>query len=289
MKWYGKYKMMKFTRSILLLLFLLTIGYACDYVEAPYFENHETGGEIEDVQSNVLILDFTGHTCKSCPKAHRIIHQLTEVYGDRIVPVAFHLGYFARVSGDKYSMDFNTGEGAELESYYNFVSYPIGLVNTLSKNSLSPYPSWATESAGILEKEALIAIDATYQFDQVASKLNVDVSLIPVGTLSEECGPNLRLAMYLTESHILAWQKDEDVTPMDVENYEHNHVFRKAFGSIWGESVSLDDVGISNPLLLARSVTFEDSWLPQNSSVVLFVYNSETMEVIQSILVNLEI
>ncbi len=282
--------MKKFIYISGLLITMLFAGNACDIIEPPFLESHEQGGgETPDNPANVLVIDFTGHTCKSCPKAHHMIQQLDELYGDRIIAVAFHVGYFARTDNDKYTMDFNTDEGAELESYYQIVSYPIGLVNTLSKESLSPYSEWATESAKALENDALVYIGLSDSYNSDSRKLNLDIDLYPAGELPDDYSSNMKLAVYLTESHIFSWQKDEEADPMDVENYEHNHVFRKAFGSVWGEDISLEGAESDNPLRETKAIVLDESWVANNCSVVAFVYNSATMEVIQSKLIKLEL
>jgi len=123
------------------LSFLVVFLFAtCDIVEAPFLENHDPGGGVTENPQKVLLFDFTGHTCKSCPKAHKSIDQLKQLYGKQLVPVAFHLGYFAKpLTGEKFSTDYRTPEGALLEKHFDFVAFPTGTVQTLANDQLQPY------------------------------------------------------------------------------------------------------------------------------------------------------
>lgn len=251
--------------------------FSCDIIEAPFFESHNSEGETKENPAKVLIIDFTGHTCKSCPKAHRAIDQIKSLYGDQVVALAFHLGYFARTqNGDKFTTDFRTAEGSVLETYYEFVAFPIGLVNNLSKQSLTPYANWASQSAAIVNKQAELAISASTEFNTASSTATVIINLKDIS----HTGQDLKIAIYLTEDHIIDWQKDEDADPLDVENYEHNHVFRDAVASVWGEDISFESAG-EEGIQMTRSLDLDDSWVPDNCNFVIFVYDSATMQIVQ--------
>ncbi len=268
--------MMKLISKIFFFGLLLSL-FSCDIIEEPFFESHNTGGEALENPAKVLIIDFTGHTCKSCPKAHRTIDQIKDLYGTQVIPVAFHLGYFARTqNGDKFTTDFRTEEGSVLESYYEFVSFPIGLVNDLSKQGLTPYANWASQSASIVDKQAEVAISARAEYNSALSTATVDIDLTDISLTALD----LKMAIYLTEDHIVDWQKDEDADLLDVDNYEHNHVFRDAVGSVWGEDLSFDSAG-NEVKQMTRSLELDNSWVPENCSFVIFVYDSATMQIVQ--------
>lgn len=262
---------------IFCLVFIL-INPSCDYIEEPFFQENDSEGEIIDYPQKALIMDFTGHTCKSCPKAHQTIHMIKQVYGDKAIAVAFHLGYFAQPKTDgKYEADYRTDEGAILEDYYDFISFPIGWVNRMGKNDLIPYPSWAAETANYTSKQAGILIHASATYDGNTSQANANINL----NLNGYKGGRVKMCVYLTESHIISYQKDEDASPMDVPDYEHNHLFRDAFGSVWGEEVSLSGVP-KDGLNFDRVVEIRENWNPDNCSFVIFVYDPGTMEVLQA-------
>ena len=158
-------------KKIFIYLFVIYVGInvaSCDVIQGPYLEDPDIvdpGGD--EIPRNVLLLEFTGHTCKSCPKAHKTIDQIEELYGSRIVAVAFHTGYFARTfTGDKFTTDFRTPQGNEMESYFEFAVFPIGLVSSLDKNRLSSYSSWPSEAAALVEQEGALKISTSTEYDE---------------------------------------------------------------------------------------------------------------------------
>ena len=270
---------MTFKKLYIYLFTVFAISFsACDIIEEPFFEDNTSGGAVIENPQKVLIMDYTGHTCKSCPKAHNTIHMIKQVYGDQIIPVAFHLGYFAKPMDDgKYDTDFRTDEGEVLENHFDFVSFPIGTVNRLGKDDLIPYPSWAAETADYVENQAQVIIEVTTSYNSATKKATAAINVAPNGTEST----TLKLAVYLTESHIISYQKDEDATPMDVPDYEHNHVFRDAAGSIWGEVIDFSS-GDEDGLNFVRNIEINPEWVAENCSFVIFVYDSSSMEVVQA-------
>ncbi len=272
----------------LLIIVIGTLVLGCDVIEGPFMLQDEVDPIETSNPYNVLLIDFTGHTCKSCPKAHRMIKQIQAVYGDRINPIAFHMGYFARVTGDLFVTDFNTPEGDELEPYYEIISYPIGLVNTLHKDELSPYPGWSSEVAEYIELDARVRIEAESSYQEDSQRAEIDISLSTSIGWNDSEEHDVRLAIYLTESHIIAPQKDEEATPMDVVNYEHNHVFRTAFGGYWGESIDLTAYSVDNPLQLKKTLEINPDWVADNCHIVIFAYENDTKEVLQSIQIDVK-
>lgn len=269
---------MKMSKLYLVLAAVLFFA-SCDVIEGPYLEDHEiTDPGSDPGKQNALLLDFTGHTCKSCPKAHRTIKQLVELYGERVIPVAFHLGYFARpLSGDKFTMDFRTTQGAELENFYEFVSFPVGLVGSLDKARLSSYSSWPAEVNALMENEAEVKIILNPEYIEESGIVQLKITLLNKSELQGE----IRLAVYLTEDGIISWQKDEDADPVDVGDYEHNHVFRASAGSVWGETLSESDCSAGANVQFTKSIELDPSWVPENCSLVVFLYEAGSKEVIQ--------
>jgi len=265
-------------------LFTLTLGLllvlpSCDYIEAPYTEKIDGGGEVTANPQNVLLLDFTGHTCKSCPKAHRTIEQLRTLYGDRVVPVAFHLGYFAKTqSGTRFTTDFRTPEGGLLEKYYEFVSFPIGTVQNISKEGLIQHGSWPSEVSAYMGDESPVKIDLKTSYLQGLHALTAKVDLTALAPVEG----TLYLAAWVVQDSIIDWQKDEDFEDMDIPDYVHMHVFRTSFNGLWGEAMNAVP-GVAKDFTFTRdlSVALKPEWKQENCRVVVVVYREEDKRVIQ--------
>ncbi len=232
----------------------------------------------EEVQ-RVLVIDFTGHTCKSCPKAHHTIDQLKELYGDRIVPVAFHLGYFAKTqSGEKFTTDFRTPEGALLEKYFDFISFPIGTVQNIRTDGLIPHGTWPSAAGALMSGKAPVKIGVKTEYLAGLHALTADVEI----TALEAVAGTLKVAVWVVEDSITDWQKDEDFDPMDIPDYVHNHVFRTSMNGLWGETIgSAADMEKGSTFTKEFSVALKSNWLARNCSVVVVVYREEGMEVVQ--------
>ena len=269
-------------KNISIFLFILIAAFSfgtCDIIEGPYLEKRDLVDTTnEHINKNALILEFTGHTCKSCPKAHRTIDQLAELYGDKVVSVAFHTGYFARTfSGDKYTTDFRTEQGSEMEAYFEFAIFPIGMVGNLDKSKQSSYSSWPTEASAIIEEEAVVELFTVSDYDEASGEIKIKVGLVNKATIEGD----VKLAVYLVESGIISWQKDEDKDPIDVEDYEHNHVFRTSAGSVWGEGLSKSDCSTNANAQIIKQIQMDPAWVPDNCSIIAYMYDAVSREVIQ--------
>jgi len=269
-------------KKLSIYLFFLIAGFlfgTCDIIEGPYLEEPDIINPGDDeIPRNVLILEYTGHTCKSCPKAHRTVDQLKELYGERIIPVAFHTGYFARAfSGDKFTMDFRTEQGAEMENYFEFAVFPIGMVGNLDKSRQSSYSSWPSEASAIIEQESPVKLMTSSEYDLSSGEIEVTVGLINKAALEGD----VRLAVYLVEDGIISWQKDEDKDPIDVEDYVHKHVFRTSAGSVWGDGLSESDCSANANVQVKKYMLMDPAWVPENCAVVTYLYKTASREVIQ--------
>jgi hypothetical protein len=261
---------------ILLLLFLIA---SCDIIDAPFKENTDNGGPVTGNPIKILLLDFTGHTCKSCPKAHQTIENLKGLYGDRLIPVAFHLGYFARpLSSGKFTTDFRTPEGTLLEGYFDFISFPTGTVQSFSRERLEPYASWPASVATRIAGDSPLKIEIGTEYLPGLHALSAHITASAVNAVS---GP-LKLAVYLVEDGIIDWQKNEDLDPMDVPDYVHNHLFRTSLNGLWGEPFGTADgivKGYQGMIHLSKNL--DAGWKAENCVIIAFVYQAETMEVVQ--------
>lgn len=266
--------------SLATVAMILLLATSCDYIEEPFFQSNDTGIDTTDNPRKVMVFDFTGHTCKSCPKAHQAIDQMKELFGDRLIPVAFHLGYFAKPqTGTKFTTDFRTPEGAILENYFEFVSFPIGTVQNLNKDRLIPCASWAAEAGAGITGNAPVRISFINEYLAGINSLGVEFAITFLSTLEG----TYKYAIYLIEDKIIDWQKDEDFDPMDILDYEHNHVFRTSFNSVWGQPVR--EAGPCEKGFVLRGEIYKQldpDWNAANCSVVVFVYRDEDKQVIQA-------
>jgi len=289
---------MKTKYYILLIIASLTFIVSCDKIEEPFIIEHE-GEEEEEVVTitnnrKVLILDFTGHKCGNCPGAHRTINDLIDIYGDTIVPVAIHCTWYALPSGtettEPFHYDFRTDVGDYLGGrhpdygFYGEIYLPVGLVNNLAADELKTHNAWGTKVAEYVgtTSDYLIDIDPSLSNSTINCDINVNTNVAN----SRKIG----LTVYILEDNIIQWQTDYDQTPSEIENYEHKHVLRAGMNGPFGEIIkdNTDLTSIGDTITTnSYSLDAGDDWVIDNCSIVAFVYDDDTKEVLQAEMVHL--
>jgi len=277
---------MKKTLIVLGVLAIFFIA-ACDVIEAPYIDTDKPVWN----GRKILLLDFTGHTCGNCPGAHRTIEELSENMNNAIVPIAVHCGYFSNPytsnTSQPYHYNFRSEVGFELGGngstefgYFGILGQPIGVVNQLVPEALVAHDAWGAAAAEYFSLFPELQIEGTVVFNETDSMVNTQITV----SASMASTRNLHLAVYVTESHILQWQTDYTQNPSNVQNYEHNHVLRGSFNGTWGDVINSDNANIIRNQEFSKSYSLKiaSDWNSENLSVVAFVYDSDTKEVLQA-------
>ena len=135
-------------KNLILIAITIITFTSCDKITEPYEE--VTGGVDTNLcpeptfpvntntKRNVLIEDFTGHTCTFCPVAAYIIDTMKQNRGSQIVAIGMHVENFAEpLSGSKFTTDFRTTSGTDLK---NDFAPGIGLP-TLMANRIDTFSS----------------------------------------------------------------------------------------------------------------------------------------------------
>lgn len=266
---------MKLNSFLFILIFafcLLPFAFvSCDIIEPPFIEETDPPDSLLNDPQNILLLEFTGHTCKSCPKAHRTLDELISLYGNRIVPVAFHLGFFALPQGgDRYTTDFRTAEGTVLEDHFPIISFPTGTVQSFAPGSLQNYTAWSGSVSALMTDESPVQVTLTSDYEESSREALIQVDLEG----SEIDLTDHYLAVYLTESGIIDWQKDEEAPVQDVADYVHDHVFRTSFNGVWGEL-------IGSQQSFGYGLTLDPEWQSMACHVIAIIYDASNQSVLQ--------
>ncbi len=251
-----------------------------EYLKQPNNAQPDTTGQ-KNLMRKVLILDFTGHKCGNCPKGHKMINTLEATYHDAVVPVAIHCTstYASPEPGTAFADDFRTEEGNYLCNYTELEGLPAGLVNTLDPLSLSNAPAeWATLFANYVNVTPELSLEVVPSVANGSMTTNIKL------TAEAACSRKLSLCVYLVEDNIIGGQTDYESNPETIENYVHNHVFRTSFSGALGESVKDDTEELANGATIEKSYTKEvnPDWNIANCKVVVFVYDTDTKEVLQA-------
>ena len=280
-------------KHITLLSFILIFA-SCDVEEGPFINDYDL---YVNPDKKVLIEDFTGHTCPNCPDAAREIEAIHNIYGDQIIAMALHVSKsFARPfpisQAPKFQYDFRTKWGNDWDSFYEIsnAGLPRGMVNRVGYSDESHKlgkDEWANAVANELKKEI--------NFKIYISSNEASISI--TSEVQNNINADYNLAVCLTESNIIDWQKDGGI---EVEDYEHNHVLRSVLvdealsnsnNYFSGQQIeriinydltTLEDFNIDYSMNTAELGNGNaGGWNANNMSVVAYIYNTNTKEIVQ--------
>ena len=268
---------------VCLSIVLISVSFTqCDVIDQPF------NGNVIDTtsttqQRNVLIEDFTGHRCKNCPKASKKIEELVTAFGsDRIIGLAIHAGpgNFTSTNAD-YPTDFTTLEGKQIQNFFGTNALPVGMVNregyTPSGNShWSPWPNWSTLSSEAMDSTLRIALTASASVI-ADSVINITVEGYPQLSILHD----LNIIALVKESDIVSPQLLSDDT-RDAD-YIHNNVLRAFITDPWGESFGISPMVTSDTLTSSLNMTWNSTWVQENSAVVVYVCHPDNYRILQVI------
>jgi hypothetical protein len=284
-------------KKYLILLSAILIITSCDIVEGPYLTD-ETINPIDTTTNTyvkkVLVEDFTGHKCPNCPDAARELDAIHDIYGEQIIGMAIHVSAFAKPnhsSQEGYQYDFRTKWGHDWDAFYGIsaMGLPRGMVNRIGypDNHRLSKDEWAAEVSNELNKE----VDFGITINTTTNSITIDSKVL------NNINGDYNLAVCLTESNIINWQKDGGE---NVEDYIHNHVLRTVLKDeslssssnyIAGQQIetlinydlaTLEQSNVdysANTAELGNGIAGE--WEAENMSVVAYIYNTTTKEIMQ--------
>ena len=288
--------MKKYCTIILFILFYVS---SCDIVETPYM-NTENISQIDTNSNNyvkkVLIEDFTGHLCPNCPQAATEIEAIHDIYGEQIIAIAIHVTKsFARPypasQAPNFQYDFRTSWGDDFDNLFDISSagLPRGMVNRIGfpDNHKLGKDEWANAVTNELNKEINFGIMIN------SSNNNISITTQVLNNISG----SYNLVVCLTESGIINWQKDGTE---NIENYEHNHILRSV---LLDEALS-SNINYETNQEIQKNITYNlteleeynidystnvaelgngnaGNWNSNNMSIVAYIYNTNTKEIVQ--------
>lgn len=257
---------------------------SCDKIEGPYSKEIPIDTTQGEHQKRILLEDYTGHMCPNCPDAAVLAENLKNNFGGKLIVMAVHAGWFARTVGD-FTANYKTEAGDEWDTYFGIsnAGNPNGMVNRKSypaEHILAP-ADWSQKIQDALNEPLLVDLSLSKTYNSTSRQGSVEVEVNFLQSLDQ----NLSLIVVLTESGIISRQSNNNPltgpTPT-IEDYEHNHMLRKGLNGPWGTSVAT--VGVANPASVNRSFNFtlDEEFNAANCSIVAFIYDTDTKEVLQA-------
>ena len=290
---------MKTQNRLIILSIILVFFSGCDKLDPPFTEScANCCGDADNQEpiKRILVEEFTGHKCSNCPNASRIIDDLVDLYCDHLVIVACHptgQAFTEPNESGPFSTDFRKEECAEIGEEFGFLGMPSALINR--KNIEGDYFLWTSDWIPSIDmllfdsngEKILPDLDVNidYQITNFENK-QIDIS-ISIDFLNQLNG-NYNVVVLITENNIISGQKDVDENTgeeISIENYEHNHIYRSAVNGTWGEAIE-SNTNFTYPNFIfntSKNINWDDQWYNmENCAIVAYVYNAETMEIIQA-------
>lgn len=280
--------MKKIFSKIITAIFAIFISiaiFSCDEIKNPLKEKTGTCGDetLPTPIKKILVEDYTGHTCGNCPRAAEQMHELIDTYCDYIIPVSIHAGYFAlpqEAAG--FPEDFRTDEGTILDNFFgnSNAGLPNGMVNRtkFDGNTILPHSTWAAaiEEQLLKKPEANLIVKNEYNPSTFEYTSTIDIEIL------QNINGNFNLSVFIIEDSIIAPQKDYDADPTHIDDYVHMHMLRKSLNGAWGDKIIEGQANFEDVITQKYVFTLPENFVVKNCSIICFIYNNETKEIVQA-------
>jgi thiol-disulfide isomerase/thioredoxin len=271
--------MKKIAVSSVFILLVAALFPGCDFVKnanppmAPV-----TPVDSNIVYRNVLVEDYTGHKCGNCPAAALQLTALHTQYPGKVIPLAVHAGFFAKVSMPLYPTNYQTTEGDAYDLLFGngAAGNPNGLVNRTgfgTSSFIKLHTAWSSAVATELAKRAIFNIRIHNTFNNSTNQLNTDIT---VKSLATNTG-TYKLVVLLTEDSLISEQLDysKPTGQQSISNYEFNHVLRGAINSTWGDAIFASGAALNDSVVKSyNSFGINPAFTARRCHVVAYVYDA---------------
>lgn len=253
---------------------------------------------------NILIEDYTGHTCGNCPEAAEIAHDLKEANPGRVFVTAIHASIgdgFQDINEPededypKYSHDFRTVEGnTYVEEIDGFIGNPIGMINrnfdAVSGSNWKFMPTWVGSVNDILTSNDPLQMNIQVKTNYYTETRGLFVH-VQSKTLMDMDG-RYTMVIFLIQDKYIDWQKDYRLPPdqQDISDYEHKDVLLGTVNGVYG--TQLFDTGapadevFTNHFSVQIADNIEVNTVENEASglsVIAYLMNRDTYEIVQVI------
>jgi hypothetical protein len=266
--------------------------HSCDKVDGPFREGLEADTvacplpvfPVGSGVKNVLLEDFTGHTCGNCPEGHDEAELIRNSSGGRIIIMEEHVGYFAlprNYPDSSFSYDFRCDAAKEISDHFgnDLAGIPNGMVNRKAVKGSRILSKSEWQSAVLAELNALAVADLSVvnEYDAESRKLCTHVKT----RMLQDYEGVMKLALFVVEDSIVNWQKDYRRTPENVKNYLHRHVLRAGLSGGLGIRIGEGTLKKGKEMVFSAKTYLDKGWNSRRCSVVAVLIDGGQETVLQ--------
>jgi thiol-disulfide isomerase/thioredoxin len=252
-----------------------------DLTDGPEDWDSTYVGAVEPAEPRrLLIEELSGVTCVNCPQGAEVLEDLSTQNPNQLSIVTIHTGQFTDPIEGISKQNFQTEDGRKLREqvWFGQGSKPTAIFDRLflgsgqNKYFIDGYPGWANaiiqDKAKHSSTPVNITVKSTYN-DKGWYDIEVAVKYTSAVTAKNA------LHIFVTESKIIDAQ-EYSTTNID-EEYEFNHVFRKAITpAAIGKTITASKAAGSvflyrTSLKIDPSDASQKFWKPENMTVIAFV------------------
>jgi hypothetical protein len=271
---------MKKIFSILILLGCCTfLFFSCDKISEPYLRNQ--GIVIHPTDSlfrKVLIEEFTGHKCPTCPDYAVFTEDMLAKYPDQVIALAIHAGPQADTFAygtEKFYLNSKPGDSL-YHNIFNVPGTPKGMVSRsgFPGSHLLKQDQLETRIISLIDLEPKVMLKITDTYDTNTRKVTVNIQT----RFLKDADTTYFLAAYLSEDNIISPQiHGIDIIP----NYNHSHVLRATFNGALGTQIANYQVHAGKFLYNGYTMNLKPDWKAANCNIIAFVYRGDNYEIVQ--------
>ncbi len=230
----------------------------------------------------ILLEDYTGQRCPNCPGAAIIANDIKSLYGDQVVIISVHAGFFAEPKPVlNFPADYRSDAGNEWDGFFGIsnAGNPNGMINRVgfpTTTQIVNPNAWASKVGSMMTEIPEMDITISTSYSNTDRKLSGTIKTKFLKTIKK----NLKLQLLITEDSIISPQQN---TTSVIPDYVHRHMLRGAINGSWG-SVLTDgqtNTPIDTELSQNLQYTLDAIWKSRHCSIVAFVYDADTYEILQ--------
>ncbi|WP_317899747.1 Omp28 family outer membrane lipoprotein [Aurantibacillus circumpalustris] len=232
----------------------------------------------------ILLEDYTGHQCGNCPAAAGVAENLSEKYGDKLIVIAVHAGFFTKLNST-YVTSYTCEAGNDWDASTGFgisggAGNPNGMINRKNyadNGRIQKETKWSTSVSLASNDIEFCDLTLNANYDAVNRKLNTTVKT----KFRRHYDNKTKISVVLTEDSIIGPQKDYSKNPDLVPNYTFMHLLRGSINGSWGADLLSSAKYQDSVIVSYPNFSINPKFVDKNVSVVAFVYDDVTKEVLQ--------
>lgn len=259
----------------------------------------------QTAHKNILVESFQGHLCGNCGSMDHELELKQSQYGDSMVFVSVHpnTSFNSVQLGPAFTTDFKIEEGEQLRVDFGIPSsLPRAMINR--EESI---PGFHMFNANQIDTEVNARIGISAKFDMSCTAyMNTSREIISGVTITDLDTINgaYKLINYIVEDSVIDWQivypgqhpSYSGAINDEYPNYAHRYVLRdvnRHVGVLQGAPINTGDIYgylLPSPIGVGSSVVIVEtshsmpiSWNENNISVISFIIDTLTNEVMQVI------